>query len=190
MYDPYDHDDVNGYGVDYGQFEDSGRCKHGVYVGGCGIDFMCGNCEMGYDQWYPQTHYRSLMVYRYKDNHIGDHHGTARTTQAEAEADCDLWENHLGDNGNIIALMVYSVESGYWGEREREKEHVVTLQKAGNTREYRVYYRFQHELEHLEREVNSINESRDTNDSWHLMGHDAYLSVYDMMAILKGQRYV
>lgn len=21
-------------------------CKHGVYVGGCGIDWMCGRCEM------------------------------------------------------------------------------------------------------------------------------------------------
>lgn len=28
-YDPYDH------------------CRHGVYVGGCGIDFMCHACEMG-----------------------------------------------------------------------------------------------------------------------------------------------
>jgi hypothetical protein len=22
-------------------------CKHGVYVGGCGVDWMCGRCEMG-----------------------------------------------------------------------------------------------------------------------------------------------
>lgn len=25
-------------------------CKHGVYVGGCGIDYMCGACEMGDDE--------------------------------------------------------------------------------------------------------------------------------------------
>ena len=24
-------------------------CKHGVYVGGCGADYMCGACEMGED---------------------------------------------------------------------------------------------------------------------------------------------
>lgn len=24
-------------------------CKHGTYVGGCGIDWMCGPCEMGED---------------------------------------------------------------------------------------------------------------------------------------------
>lgn len=23
----------------------SGYCKHGTYVGGCGIDYMCGQCE-------------------------------------------------------------------------------------------------------------------------------------------------
>lgn len=26
---------------------ETGRCKHGVYVGGIGIDWMCGQCEMG-----------------------------------------------------------------------------------------------------------------------------------------------
>lgn len=24
-------------------------CKHGVYVGGCGVDYMCGRCEFGED---------------------------------------------------------------------------------------------------------------------------------------------
>ena len=27
---------------DYG-----GNCEHGKYVGGCGADYMCGDCEMG-----------------------------------------------------------------------------------------------------------------------------------------------
>ena len=27
----------------------NGRCVHGVYVGGCGIDWMCGACESGED---------------------------------------------------------------------------------------------------------------------------------------------
>lgn len=22
-------------------------CKHGVYVGGCGVDWMCAHCELG-----------------------------------------------------------------------------------------------------------------------------------------------
>lgn len=25
----------------------AGYCRHGVYVGGCGIDWMCGACESG-----------------------------------------------------------------------------------------------------------------------------------------------
>jgi len=24
-----------------------GYCEHGVYVGGCGIDYICGQCESG-----------------------------------------------------------------------------------------------------------------------------------------------
>jgi len=28
----------------------SGYCRHGAYVGGCGIDWMCGPCE-DQDQW-------------------------------------------------------------------------------------------------------------------------------------------
>lgn len=26
---------------------EAGYCQHGVYVGGCGIDWMCGACESG-----------------------------------------------------------------------------------------------------------------------------------------------
>jgi|WetSurMetagenome_2_1015567.scaffolds.fasta_scaffold1149947_2 hypothetical protein len=25
-------------------------CKHGVYVGGCGVDLMCGRCESGEEE--------------------------------------------------------------------------------------------------------------------------------------------
>lgn len=28
-------------------------CKHGVYVGGSGADYMCGRCEMGWDDLPP-----------------------------------------------------------------------------------------------------------------------------------------
>lgn len=34
---------------------DDNYCKHGVYVGGCGIDYMCGYCESGYtDEEYSE----------------------------------------------------------------------------------------------------------------------------------------
>jgi hypothetical protein len=25
------------------------KCRHGTYVGGCGVDLICGACEIGYD---------------------------------------------------------------------------------------------------------------------------------------------
>ena len=31
---------------DFGHRSRDGFCRHGVYVGGCGIDWMCGTCEM------------------------------------------------------------------------------------------------------------------------------------------------
>lgn len=30
-----------------GRKRSDGYCEHGVYVGGCGIDWMCGYCETG-----------------------------------------------------------------------------------------------------------------------------------------------
>jgi hypothetical protein len=37
-------DNVDG---DYIANDPADHCKHGVYVGGCGYDFMCGACENG-----------------------------------------------------------------------------------------------------------------------------------------------
>lgn len=31
-----------------------GYCKHGAYVGGCGVDYMCGACEMGDEDPTPR----------------------------------------------------------------------------------------------------------------------------------------
>ena len=33
--------------LDYLATPNDGHCFHGVYVGGCGIDWMCGYCESG-----------------------------------------------------------------------------------------------------------------------------------------------
>jgi hypothetical protein len=49
----------------YGSQQSSEYCFHGVYVGGCGIDFMCGYCESGE---LGSSHYDYLSgVYRYKE---------------------------------------------------------------------------------------------------------------------------
>lgn len=40
-------DSDNRVGQDDGARDPDGYCKHGVYVGGCGIDWMCRQCEDG-----------------------------------------------------------------------------------------------------------------------------------------------
>ena len=42
-----DDSDEVGDPQDDGARDPNGYCKHGIYVGGCGIDFMCGRCENG-----------------------------------------------------------------------------------------------------------------------------------------------
>lgn len=40
-----------------------GHCKHGVYVGGCGADYMCGMCESGVTD-YEWAMGRAFHAYR------------------------------------------------------------------------------------------------------------------------------
>ena len=57
MWDDNDYDpqaELDAEALDYPSQDDGARdprgyCKHGVYVGGCGIDWMCGQCENGDD---------------------------------------------------------------------------------------------------------------------------------------------
>lgn len=55
----------------------SGYCPHGVYVGGCGIDWMCGRCESGeepmtkaerkkYDRTRKANYYLNRVLYLLK----------------------------------------------------------------------------------------------------------------------------
>lgn len=41
----YDYEREENQPAQYGA--DSDFCEHGTYVGGCGIDWMCGDCELG-----------------------------------------------------------------------------------------------------------------------------------------------
>lgn len=108
-------DDVNGYGVDYGQFdraEPYDYCVHGVYVGGCGIDFMCVRCESG--AYYPFTY----TVYRVAFSFIAQagrsvgtrvtHELDWRASAEEAWNDVRAWETAIGDTSGFE----YEVESG------------------------------------------------------------------------------
>lgn len=49
-YDPQaelDAEALDYIGQDDGARDPDGYCPHGVYTGGCGIDWMCGRCEDG-----------------------------------------------------------------------------------------------------------------------------------------------
>lgn len=39
---------------------EDGYCEHGTYVGGCGIDWMCGYCEDGWT-W---AEYQSMLMFQ------------------------------------------------------------------------------------------------------------------------------
>jgi hypothetical protein len=43
--------ELNAFDREYWSSDDGGYCKHGTYVGGCGIDWMCGYCESGYSNY-------------------------------------------------------------------------------------------------------------------------------------------
>lgn len=53
----------------YYRGETEGHCPHGVYVGGCGADYMCGYCESN----YSILEYALIVAYderRRERNHI------------------------------------------------------------------------------------------------------------------------
>lgn len=66
-----------------------GYCPHGVYVGGCGIDWMCGACE-GEDYSFTQEAY-----YQAK-NHINDARRTTFKIAARKLVDI------LAENGEYL----------------------------------------------------------------------------------------
>lgn len=54
LYQDYDGEDVEWFNIGHDTLtgeevalDPNGYCVHGVYVGGCGADYMCGHCEMG-----------------------------------------------------------------------------------------------------------------------------------------------
>lgn len=44
-----------------GERTQAGYCRHGVYVGGCGPDWMCGRCEQG-EEWDTSSLSKSERV--------------------------------------------------------------------------------------------------------------------------------
>lgn len=93
----------------------SGYCQHGVYVGGCGIDWMCGKCESGeepltkaerkkYDRTRKHNYYLDRVMYFLKRNNWDK--------AGEAFAMANKWANrghHYNDRYQVVfkAFLVY-----------------------------------------------------------------------------------
>lgn len=67
--------------VAYYRGELDGYCHHGVYVGGCGIDYMCHNCESGYSNyevalmaaWEEARRIRTYHAHKLFETVLGSH---------------------------------------------------------------------------------------------------------------------
>lgn len=102
------YDTLTGEEVD---LDPRGYCKHGVYVGGCGADYMCGHCEMGED---------TLAYYDVAQVSISRADGTKLhiegvTTLEGALRSAEMWlgifdEAAVGD----LIVCVSEYEQAYW----------------------------------------------------------------------------
>lgn len=187
----YEHDDdVNGYGVDYGQFDGtSGYCKHGVYTGGCGIDYMCGACEMGYDQWYPQKSYRSVIKIVYPNGYTQEHTGKTHYKREWAQEDLAYWmSTSKRAEYSMVTGRVQEQEGGYWDIRDRENEKTATVVDLVTDERYEVYWLFDHEKEELIRSIQSAN-IRAGTQRFSLNVFSTALSVQTVCRILDRQEF-
>lgn len=83
-------------------------CIHGVYVGGCGIDWMCGHCEMGEFTPVEVTRYQCIISGTKSE-------ATGRAYRAElgwensrevAEGLAEVFRNLPHNEGNEVSAVV------------------------------------------------------------------------------------
>lgn len=94
-------------------------CQHGVYVGGCGPDLMCFNCEMGYDIWHADPMY--ALEFRVEgDTWLPASRHWRESIIDQAIPTVERWAGTFAQAmGPGIALCEFRVvqkDSGYWDE--------------------------------------------------------------------------
>src|SRR6476661_9235203 len=87
------YDTLTGEEVD---LDPRGYCKHGVYVGGCGADYMCGHCEMGEDTLEMMS-VAQVAVFGTGVNGRFVTHVEPPTTLADAIKSAMFWQNAFED---------------------------------------------------------------------------------------------
>lgn len=95
-------------GDDMSSHDRDGYCIHGVYTGGCGIDWMCGHCEMGEFTPLEVTRYQ-CVISGGKSERTGRPyiHGLGWENSREvAEGLAEIFRNlpHADDN-NVSAVI-------------------------------------------------------------------------------------
>lgn len=96
-------------------------CKHGRYVGGCGIDWMCGPCELG----EPDPTVREL------------HEQFAEAISLVVEAGVRFWTNapfasYVGDRNmrQATATLGYIAEAREWATSDDDDEWLSRRHRA------------------------------------------------------------
>lgn len=100
-------------------------CVHGVYVGGCGIDWMCHDCEMGYTKWVAEPWYK-LQVHLISPDgaKLGSPLEVMRWTDIDSPKVARAifraaikWNRMLDKaDGFSIEYEAIKVSDGYWSE--------------------------------------------------------------------------
>jgi hypothetical protein len=100
-------------------------CMHGRYTGGCGIDWICGDCENGYTRWVDDPQYKLILN--------GDRgapeglRGVEVTRWSQESYDPDRFMKAVHQWDQLVGLdydlnwHVEQINSGYWAEELEEK---------------------------------------------------------------------
>lgn len=91
-----------------------GYCVHGVYVGGCGADYMCGHCEMGEDTLvYHDVAQVAVFGTGVNDRFVT--HVEPPTTIANAIKSAMFWQNAFEEsNVDTMHVCINEYEQAYW----------------------------------------------------------------------------
>jgi len=137
-------------------------CRHGRYVGGCGADYMCGACEMDWEDPTAQelldelnanvdslavldariAEYVSLLPDEVNAEKIiaevrKPHVIRLLAKAAEFESVLEACDGNLNDNEWLIRAHDKNVREFYAHERERERQRIADIEARRDEQERR-----------------------------------------------------
>ena len=89
-------------------------CVHGVYVGGCGPDYMCGHCEMGEFDLIPVTRY-VVSVTGTGINECPIEYTNRYYSREEAERAACAWAEVMDDSEFNPLVCISEFTEYVWG---------------------------------------------------------------------------